>query len=313
MLISLRNFSLALLVSLLIFGMLSFFVVGLIKDMIDDWVNPTLPTTPTTSSVTTTGIATDPTGKEVSSMTVLIAGVDSGASQFDGKLETDAILLLHIDAAGEKYMCSFLPPNMLVDMRGYSMPLGLVYSEYGAPALASAVKAYTGVAPSFYAIVDYTAFAKIIDRLGTVKFNVPFDMYHNPMGEEEPEFDIPAGTQELDGAGVLGLLRYKGYINGERGRSDMARSLLKEILSQKLVAIIKDLDEIYAGISAGIVTNMPGGAVDLATDLINAFTGPFSKDMVVDVEYPTRASEVPGGPYVTPMLEQALTRYKPYR
>ena len=106
MLISFRNFGLALLISLLVFGVLSYFVVGFIKDSITGITGSDKPPTgPTVPGEIKPGEITGPDDPKISSMTVLIAGVDSGASQFDGKQETDAILLLHIDAANEKYMC----------------------------------------------------------------------------------------------------------------------------------------------------------------------------------------------------------------
>jgi LCP family protein required for cell wall assembly len=90
-----------------------------------------------------------------------------------------------------------------------------------------------GVHFKYYAEIDIPQFKKIVDILGPVTIEVPAALnYDDP--EQNLHIHIEAGIQQVDGETAEGLVRFRGYPQGDIARNDVQAEFLKQLLRQAL-------------------------------------------------------------------------------
>jgi anionic cell wall polymer biosynthesis LytR-Cps2A-Psr (LCP) family protein len=254
-------------------------------------------------------------------------GVRSNRDDEDKRKEADMIVLIDINARTREVMTSYLPRDMRVNVGEYALRLGAVYSEHDAEMLVRTVFSYTGVQPDFYCVLDYDSIISLFDILGRVDYNVPVNMHHLPtpydfdwLHEEdieklEPEIDLRAGFQRLDGEQIIQLLRFKGYggdyRNEETSREDVHKSFMQEVIRQKFTfENLSRAREIYDAVIECIVeTNMTEEDFDNYTGLIFSF----SEFNFIPLVYPGNRSYENGVHFFIPNHSGAIRFYSEYR
>ena len=144
--------------------------------------------------------------------TFLIVGIDHGVN-------TDTIMVGSYDAVNKRGHIIGIPRDTYVDASRSVKKLNAAYSagtrngggkEGGIGQLKSEIKTLIGFVPDFYVCVNFEAFENIIDSLGGVDIDVPYDMrYDDPTPGHELHIDIKAGYRRLDGANALKFARYR--------------------------------------------------------------------------------------------------------
>lgn len=91
-----------------------------------------------------------------------------------------------------------------------------------------------GVDIDYYMNMDLDVFRKIVDIIGGVTMDIPFDMeYNDPF--QDLYISLKAGTQTLNGARAEQLIRYRaGYANGDLGRIEMQHEFMAAFMGQLL-------------------------------------------------------------------------------
>ncbi|MCL2099730.1 MAG: LCP family protein [Oscillospiraceae bacterium] len=334
MLSGLRNFFIAFLISVTACGFGAYFLINFITEAANFSESEDMPGIDTEDSVeepddTDTG--------EFYKFTALIIGIDDGDSQDPGitreedKIkEADAVILLNINSRTKTFMTSYLPRDMKVDVCGYTLRLGAVYAEHGSEMFIRTVRAYTGIMPDFYCVVDYDGIIALFDVLGRIDYNVPMNMYYMPepynfhilsdeeKEELEPEIDLRAGMSRLDGEEVVQLLRFRGYggseynyLQEETSREAEHKNFLQEVVRQKLTfENLGRAREIYDAITESIVeTNMQLEDFGNFTSLIFGF----SDFEPLTIEYPGSRSFQDGVYFFVPNHPGAIRFYAEYR
>ncbi|GHV12503.1 hypothetical protein FACS1894219_05530 [Clostridia bacterium] len=331
MMTSLRNFFITLVLSLIVFGVASHFLVGFIEEGVGGIFNPDSGGTSAEQLTDSNGEVIEPTSSDDEivtgdfyEFTALIAGVDDGGSQADGSVETDTLLLIKVNARTKTFMLSSLPPDMKVNVNNYTLRLGMVYSATDAKTLAETVYAWTGLTVDFYALFDYKALEAALKILGPVEFTVPMPMQYSPKlydreattapGETTTwEIDIKEGKQMLSAKDALNMLRYRNYSNGAAGRSKTQFEFFKEILKQKLTTQNLSLaGQLFTALQESVAdTNMT--ETDFANYAEAIFN--FSRYTLEEITYPTLNSSRSenGVLFFIPDLEKAISAYLPFR
>jgi LCP family protein required for cell wall assembly len=109
--------------------------------------------------------------------------------------------------------------------------------DYGALYTIKQAQELLGVSIDYYVAVDLEAFRKIVDAVGGVEFDVPFEFsYHDPA--QGLSIDLKPGLQVLNGSAAEGLVRFRKSDDGELAyytdwnRSETQRLFLKALLTQ---------------------------------------------------------------------------------
>lgn len=176
--------------------------------------------------------------------TFLVSGISGG--------NTDTMMLGAYDVPNQKLSVMSLPRDTYVKWKGNTVMINSIYSraggeDSGIQAMKEVVGELTGVTPDFYVMLEWEAVGELVDAIGGVWFEVPFDMYCNDLSQGF-KIDLKAGYQEMDGDKAMQLLRYRinsvgdtgridysyGYSNGDLGRIETQQAFLKVVIEKCL-------------------------------------------------------------------------------
>ena len=132
-----------------------------------------------------------------------------------------------------------------------------------------------------YASIGLDSFAGVVDMIGGVEIDIPFDMeYRDPY--QDLYISIPAGRQTLNGARAEQFVRYRfGYVRGDLGRIDAQKLFMSAFLRQvreevgrlELLRIAGALfDEIDTNISLTDALSLATSVLGIDAERINMLT-----------------------------------------
>lgn len=165
--------------------------------------------------------------------TCLIFGLD------DGNGNTDTIMVATFDVPNKKIGLLSIPRDTIIS-ENYTVAFNKINAAYardGVEGLKQETSELLGIPIDYYIKVKLSAFEKLVNAVGGVWFDVPFDMnYEDPY--QDLYIHIEKGYQQLDGEKAMGLVRYRqdnnheGY--GDVGRAGTQQAFMKAMLSQVL-------------------------------------------------------------------------------
>ncbi len=220
-----------------------------------------------TGSLVSTVVTGEPTTVAVvrptDPVTMLVLGLEDAPGYAGPKL-TDSMMVWSYDPASQKAAILSVPRDLWVDIPGVGQQRINVAYEEGGPATAElTVEKYIGVPVQYYAIVDYAALVKLVNDVGGINVNVPYNIYDpcypNVAENKCTVYQISAGMHHMDGAQALQFARERHDVpNGDLTREadqQLVLFALKDALLQpsnlfRLPTIIGDMEHL-------IVTNMP--------------------------------------------------------
>jgi LCP family protein required for cell wall assembly len=148
-----------------------------------------------------------------------------GATDDEG-YRTDTMMLVFFEPAKETLNVLQIPRDLLVETGHASNKANALYA-YGKGALMkSALSSAFGIPIDNYVVINLDCFRTIVDKLGGVEVNVPFDMdYEDPY--QDLYIHLKAGKQVLDGEGAEGFVRFRyGYVDMDFGRMNAQKIFL---------------------------------------------------------------------------------------
>ena len=185
-------------------------------------------------------IATRPAptlGQANDSQTFVVAGLDSRAPVDPGN--TDALLLVRVDLDAGTVRALSIPRDLYVVIPGFERDkIGRAYDlgtradadddwQAGAETLASTILRNFGVEIDGSAFADFNGFPDIIDALGGIEVDNPYDLY-NP---DRTRVVFPEGRIRLDGEEALEFVRTR-HQDGDDGRVDRQQLVLAAMLEK---------------------------------------------------------------------------------
>jgi anionic cell wall polymer biosynthesis LytR-Cps2A-Psr (LCP) family protein len=150
-----------------------------------------------------------------------------------------------------------------------------------------------GIGFDYYAEIELPAFPKIVDILGGVWIDVPYQLvYHDP--DQDLNINIQAGMQLLNGQQAEGLVRFRSYPSGDLGRNAVQMEFIKQLLRQALTkeAVMRDplgiinvvLSDVRHTVGADALRYLPY-INDIKTENIRTYTMPGEGKYIGDVSY----------------------------
>lgn len=149
-----------------------------------------------------------------------------GVKGNEGK-RTDSIILVHVPSGGGKKVMISIPRDSYVPIPGHgSNKINAAYSIGGPKLLVETVEQVTGVHIDGFLEIGFGGFAKLVDAMGGVEIDVPFDMK-----DDKAHIDLRKGRQTLDGRTALGYVRARySDPRGDIGRALRQRQFLGAIM-----------------------------------------------------------------------------------
>lgn len=170
------------------------------------------------------------------SVNILFLGKDEDRDQKDRVLRTkgrtDAIMFAHIDFRNREVNILSIPRDSLVRIPGYRgrRRINSAHALGGPDLLKKTIENLVGIAPDYFALMDYGGFEKAVDEIGGVWVDVDKNLdYDDSWGNLH--IHLKPGRQLLDGYESMGYVRYR-HSNAGGGDSDLVRiARQQELLS----------------------------------------------------------------------------------
>ena len=154
-----------------------------------------------------------------------------GATDED-EIRTDSMMVLVFDTENHRADLINIPRDTLVDCErtGAGRKIKAAYAS-GVDEMLDEVSTVIGFRPDKYVIANFDGIAEIVDVIGGVDYDVPFDMsYHD--ASQDLSIEFKKGYQHLDGEEVVEYLRWRhnddgtGYDDGDIGRVSKLQDFL---------------------------------------------------------------------------------------
>ena len=205
--------------------------------------------------------------------TFLICGADKSASN------TDVMMLASVDTEKRTLSVLQIPRDTFINPKSSGLGVTRVNAIYAAFLKKSAIsgkeakkEAMASLCQTLgdalcieidrYLLIDTAAFARIIDAVGGIECNVPFDMHYDDPAQNL-HIHLEKGRQTLDGEGAEQFIRYRsGYATGDIGRVEARESFLREAFAQvKAKLTAASAARIACEVAGDVVTNADAGEI----------------------------------------------------
>lgn len=197
--------------------------------------------------------------------TVLVLGRDTG-----GGGNTDTMLLASYDVTNQKATVMSIPRDTMVNVSWDIKKINSVYEYYGGgekgtQALYKEISQLVGFEPDYQIVVEWEAVGKIVDAIGGVYFDVPYDMdYHDPY--QDLVIEQEKGYRLLSGDDAMQVIRWRkndktsAYGNpeiGDSGRMQIQQDFLKALAKQLLqLKNVTNIGKIATVVKENVTTDL---------------------------------------------------------
>ena len=195
---------------------------------------------------------------------------------------TDVMMLVSVDEESGQLNVLQIPRDTYAEYtaKGYRKINGAL-GALGADGACEFLESSFCVDIDGYAVFDLDSFAKVVDMIGGVEVDIPFDMeYRDPY--QDLHISISKGRQTLDGELAEQFVRYRfGYVRGDLGRIDAQKlfmaSLIKKVTEDvgrlELLRVAASVfDEIDTNVAFGDAISLVGAVLSMDAQNINMLT-----------------------------------------
>ena len=164
----------------------------------------------------------------------LAVGVDKASGR------GDAIMLISFDIPSGAVSVMQIPRDTYIEWDGKEDKINSIVLDRDVYAMRDIIEVTLCVNIDYTALIDLEALEVMVDSVGGVEINVPFDMkYSDPF--QDLYIDLKAGLQVLDGKKATDFIRFRSdYADGDLGRIDAQKqfmsSLFKKVINEMNLA-----------------------------------------------------------------------------
>ncbi|ALS78025.1 LCP family protein [Planococcus kocurii] len=172
-------------------------------------------------------------------ISILFIGVDDSEqrNQSDGNIRSDALVLATLNNADKSIKLVSIPRDTytFIPDAGKEDKITHAYALNGPSSTIESVEELLDVPVDYYLRMNFDAFIEVVDALGGIKVEVPYDITEQDENDSKNAIELKEGIQFLDGSEALALARTRHYDNDiERGKRQ--QMILESIMDRALSA-----------------------------------------------------------------------------
>ncbi|MBU7594551.1 LytR family transcriptional regulator [Metabacillus halosaccharovorans] len=189
---------------------------------------------------------------------ILLLGIEDYASE--GKQgRTDSIIVATFNPTDSTMKLLSIPRDtrVYIDSKGREDKINHAYGSGGKDSTIEAVEDFLEIPIDHYATVDFDGFKDIVDELGGVTVDVPFDFWEKS-DETNERLYFTEGEMHLSGEEALAYARMrKRDPRGDFGRNDRQKQIIEASIDQAMSpATLLKIDTIVDHIGENVETNL---------------------------------------------------------
>ncbi|WP_066175634.1 LCP family protein [Bacillus marinisedimentorum] len=189
-------------------------------------------------------------------ISVLLTGVENYSSNM-GPGRTDTIVVVTFNPSEKTIKLLSIPRDTLVNISSYGEDkINHAHAFGGQDLTISTIEDFLDIPIDYYASVNFKGFTSIIDVLGGVNVNVPFDFWEKRYGTTEKIY-FTEGAMHLNGEEALAYARMrKRDPRGDFGRSERQREIITSVIQKATVpSSLFKIENIREVIAKNLKTN----------------------------------------------------------
>ncbi|MDX8047102.1 LCP family protein [Gracilibacillus sp. S3-1-1] len=199
----------------------------------------------------------DPTKDHISILFVGVDGSEHRGSN-DEPVRSDALILATLNKNEESIKMLSIPRDSYVYIPevGYQDKITHAHAFGGINATIDAVENFLDVPVDYYVRLNFNAFVDVIDAIGGVEIDVPFEFKESDSNDKRDAIHLFPGEQTLDGEEALAFARTRKIDNDiERGKrqQEIMKSIIEKATS---VNSVFKLDDAFHAVGNNMATTL---------------------------------------------------------
>jgi polyisoprenyl-teichoic acid--peptidoglycan teichoic acid transferase len=148
-----------------------------------------------------------------------------GVARYGNRTDT----IIYVQIVNDKVKMISFPRDIYLPQ--WQAKINDMYFYQGAEGLERTVEEITGLPIDYYAVINIDIFKELVEALGGVEVNVPYDMYY-PDAAAGLLIDLKEGPQTLNGEDAAGFVRFRHTQRGDYDRIDNVKALAYAMLAK---------------------------------------------------------------------------------
>ena len=197
---------------------------------------------------------------------ILLVGSDKRAT-WTQTGRSDSAMIATLDLKHKKLKLTSLMRDMYLTIPGYGENrFNAAYSFGGVSLMYETIASNFGIRLDGYAVVDFSAFKKVINTIGGVKITLTDEEYQylTTAYKRGSVLDLQPGTNVMNGEQALAYTRIRQDAQGDFGRTERQRKVLQAIFTEAKSMSLEELISLAEEL-------MPYISTDLTNDQIMSY------------------------------------------
>jgi polyisoprenyl-teichoic acid--peptidoglycan teichoic acid transferase len=148
-----------------------------------------------------------------------------GVARYGNRTDT----MIYAQVVNEKVTMISVPRDIYLPH--WQAKINDMYFYQGAEGLKRSVEEITGLPIDYYVVINIDIFKDLVDELGGVEVNVPYDMYYSDAAAGL-SINLKEGPQTLSGEQAAGFVRFRHTARGDYDRIDNVKALAYAVLAK---------------------------------------------------------------------------------
>lgn len=191
-------------------------------------------------------------------VSILMLGVENYSSGGQGG-RADTIIVATLNPKDKSMKMLSIPRDTRIydEEAGHYLKINSTYNE-GKEHTIEAVENFLDIPIDYYVEVEFKGFKSIVDELGGVTVDVPFDFYEKSDDPERGRIYFKKGQQTLDGEEALAYARMrKRDPQGDFGRNKRQQQVISAAIDKMLSpSMVFKVDDIADAVGDNVQTNI---------------------------------------------------------